>query len=172
MDLCDESLLTAFGPYGRNKVIQNLIGGSLTVTKDGQQILDCYLSDPTLKKSLQSILIRACSAVSRDSGDGSMASLIIVNSLMRVLQNSMLMSSNQTANRTFQLKAIENIILTVESQRLYINQYMLNSSVWQSTSDRTESNNLYLFIRGFWGSILQPATNSATASFIGAILVR
>ena len=152
-------------------MIENLIGGSLTVTKDGQQIIDCYLSDPARKKSLQSIVVRACSTVSSDSGDGSMASLIVVNSLMQLLQKSMLISSNPTANRIFQLKAIENIILTMESKRHCINQYMLDVSVWQSVSYRTESNNLYLFIRGFWGSILQPATNSATASFIGAILV-
>ena len=172
MDLCDEGLMTAFGPFGRVKVIENLIGGSLTVSKDGQQIIDCYLSDPTHKKSLQSIVVRACSTVSSDSGDGSMASLIVVNSLMRLLQKSMLISSNPNVNRIFQLKAIENIILTVESKRLCISQFMLNVSVWQSVSYRTESNNLYLFIRGFWGSILQPATNSATATLIGAILVR
>jgi TCP-1/cpn60 chaperonin family len=171
MDLCDEGLISAFGPFGRMKVIENLIGGSLTVTKDGQQIIDCYLSDPTHKKSLQSIVVRACSTVSSESGDGSMASLIVVNSLMRLLQRSML-SSNPNANRIFQLKAIENIILTMESKRLCINQYMLDASVWQSVSYQAESNNLYLFLRGFWGSILQPATNSATASFLGAILVR
>ena len=170
MDLCDEGLMTAFGPFGRTKAIENLIGGSLTVTKDGQQIIDCYLSDPAHKKSLQSIVVRACSTLSSDSGDGSMASLIVVNSLMRLLQKSGL-SSNPTANRIFQLKAVENIILTMESKRLSIDQYMLDASVWQSVSPRNDSSNLYSYIRGFWGSILQPATNSATASFMGAILV-
>ena len=173
----DPENYSSFGPFGRSKVIQNLHGGSLIVTKDGQQILESYLSDPRANDPLQRAVINMCCSISKEYGDGSTSALVMVSNIIREMNRSSSKYSNARTDRILLIKAIETIYSIVETYRHEIRQIMIASSIWQlsaeSKSNRdNEINGTAVFLRGFWGTILQPATNSAMASNIGDILVQ
>ena len=173
----DPENYSSFGPFGRSKVIQNLHGGSLIVTKDGQQILESYLSDPRANDPLQRAVINMCCSISKEYGDGSTSALVMVSNIIREMNRSSSKYSNARTDRILLIKAIETIYSIVEMYRHEIRQIMIASSIWQlsaeSKSNRdNEINDTSAFLRGFWGTILQPATNSAMASNIGDILVQ
>jgi TCP-1/cpn60 chaperonin family len=173
----DPENYSSFGPFGRSKVIQNLHGGSLIVTKDGQQILESYLSDPRANDPLQRAVINMCCSISKEYGDGSTSALVMVSNIIREMNRSSSKYSNARTDRILLIKAIETIYSIVEKYRHEIREIMIASSIWQlsaeSKSNRdNEINDTAVFLRGFWGTILQPATNSAMASNIGDILVQ
>ena len=151
-------------------MIRNQLAGSLIVTKDGRQLLESYLSDPSHQDPLRSILIKMCCSISADYGDGSLSAVVIMSQVLRYLTTSKL-----AEHRILFLNALETIIYTVEMQKDYIAEYMIDKSVW-STCDESESEDdcqdLSDHVRGLWGSILYPATNSATAASILSLLVR
>jgi chaperonin GroEL (HSP60 family) len=172
----DAENFSSFGPFGRSKVIQNLHGGSLIVTKDGQQILESYLSDPQASDPLQTTLINMCCSISKECGDGSTSALVMVSNIIREMSRSSSKYSNAGTDRILLLKAIETIHSIIEIYRQQIRKIMIASSIWQLSAEsknkgENEVNDTSDFLRGFWGTILQPATNSATASNIGDILV-
>jgi TCP-1/cpn60 chaperonin family len=172
----DAANFSSFGPFGRSKVIQNIHGGSLIVTKDGQQILESYLSDPQASDPLQRTLINMCCSISKEYGDGSTSALVMVSNIIREMSRSSSKYSNAGTDRILLLKAIESIHSIIEIYRHQIRNTMIASSIWQLSAEsknkgENEVNDTANFLRGFWGTILQPATNSATASNIGDILV-
>lgn len=173
----DPENFSSFGPFGRSKVIQNLHGGSLIVTKDGQQILESYLSDPKADDSLQRTVINMCCSISKEYGDGSTSALVMVSNIIREMGRSSSKYSIAQTDRILLVTAIETIHSVIEKYRHQIRQVMIESSIWQLSAECTNKGgnkigDTALFLRGFWGAILQPATNSATASYIGDILVQ
>lgn len=158
---------TSFGPMGRSKVISNPVAGSLVITKDGQQLLQCLLSNPELQDPLERILISMCCNVTKEYGDGSMSALIIMRMMSRSLGASKL-----SQHRLHFLHALEVIIHAVEMNKSLITQHMVDHSVWRSTDTAGDlSKDFSDHIKGLWVSILLPATNSATASNIATLLV-
>lgn len=168
----DLDAYSSFGPSGRSKVVENLLGGSLIVTKDGQQIIDCYLSDPRCQDILQKKLIEMCCSVSKKHGDGSLAAVVIMSYAIRELNKYSLERSSPSTQRILLLRAVEIVFSSAELLKLHICQHMISCSVWQLTAqDESDHSVISRYVRGLWGSILQPATNSITALNIGNILV-
>ena len=172
----DPENFSSFGPFGRSKVIQNLHGGSLIVTKDGQQIVESYLSDSSTNNPLQKKLVSMCCCISKEYGDGSTSALVMVSNIIQEMMKSSMTYSNAGASRILLLKAIETIHSVIEIYRVEMNQCMIASSIWQLSTENGNkvenvSDDAAHFVRGFWGTLLQAATNSATASIIGNILV-
>jgi TCP-1/cpn60 chaperonin family len=172
----DAENFSSFGPFGRSKVIQNLHGGSLVVTKDGQQILESYLSDPHASDPLQRTVINMCCSISKEYGDGSTSGLVMVSNIIREMSRSSSKYSNADTDRILLLKAIETIHSIIDAYRHEIRRMMIAFSIWHLSAESKykgehEVDDTAVFLRGFWGTILQPATNSATASNIGDILV-
>ena len=163
----ETEIRTSFGPMGRSKVVRNQVAGSLILTKDGQQLLQCYLSDPKLQDPLEKALITMCCGVAKEYGDGSMSALVIMSTISKSLNISV-----PSRNRLHILNAVEVIIHAVEMHKKLIAQYMIDHSVWHSTNSDDDLSKVQDHIRGLWGSILLPATNIATASNIIALLVR
>ena len=159
---------TSFGPLGRSKVIRNQVAGSLLVTKDGRQLLESYLSNPGRQDPLEDVLIKMCCSVAVDYGDGSMSAFVIMSLLLKHLTTSGL-----AEHRFLFLNALELVIHTVDVHKDDITKYMIDKSVWHATSETNDDNADFSdHIRGLWGCILYPATNSATAASIGSLLVR
>ena len=158
---------SSFGPQGRSKVIRSQLGGSLIVTKDGQQLLDCYLSDPKNLDCLQKLLIKMCCRISKEHGDGSMSALIIMSLIMRSLS-----SIKSIEHRILHLNAVEAAIHAVEMNKTIIIQHMIEKSVWFAAAQNDVDDGDHSDrIRGLWGSILHPATNASIAANIGTLLV-
>ena len=169
-------IFSSFGPLGRSKVIENVHGGSRVVTKDGQQILECCLSDPRAQNSLQRTLLKMCCSVSEEYGDGSLTTLMIASHIIARLGILAGGDSNSCIQWVLLLQALETICSAVEALKVDINTHMIDSQIWQSssvdesaTSTSTMSTSGYL--KGLWGTILQPATNTATAAKIEDIIV-
>lgn len=171
-DTNSTNLCTSFGPSGRSKVIRNEIGGSLIVTKDGQQLLECYISNPLIEDKLTICLLNMCCNVSKHYGDGSMSTLIIMNQMINSFINSSEKSVNKNSNRILLLNALEILIHTIKTSKNTIINHMIDKSIWTSTTE-TEFNTEIITqqIIGFWNTILLPATNAATAVNLSAILV-
>ena len=168
-------IFSSFGPLGRSKVIENVYGGSRIVTKDGQQMLECCLSDPLLKNPLQRTLLKMCCNVSGEYGDGSLATLLIASHIIERLDILAKGDSSSCAQWVLLLKAVETICSAVEQLRSGINKHMVDSQIWQrSNGDEFETSKMHTsgFLKGLWGTILQPATNTATAAKIENIIVR
>lgn len=167
-------IFSSFGPLGRSKVIENVYGGSRVVTKDGQQILECCLSDPRSQNSLQRTLLKMCCSVSEEHGDGSLTTLMITSHIIARLDILAKGNSNTCIQWVLLLKAFETISSAIEALRFEINKHMIDSQVWQSSDgDEFATSTMHTtgFLRGLWGTILQPATNTATASKIEDIIV-
>ena len=163
----ETEIRTSFGPMGRSKVVRNQVAGSLILTKDGQQLLQCYISNPKIEDPLEKALITMCCGVAKEYGDGSMSALVIMGVISKSLN-----ISRVSLHRPHLLNAVEVIIHAVEMHKKLIAQHMIDHSVWHSTNSDGDLSKVPDHIRGLWGSILLPATNVATASNITALLVR
>ena len=157
---------TSFGPLGRSKVIRNQVAGSLLVTRDGRQLLESYLSDPSRQDPLEDVLIKMCCSVAVDYGDGSMSAFVIMSLLLKHLTTSGL-----AQHRFLFLNALELVIHAVDVHKEHITKHMVDKSVWHASSETDDNADFFDHIRGLWGCILYPATNSATAASIGSLLV-
>lgn len=169
-------IFSSFGPLGRSKVIENVHGGSRVVTKDGQQILECCLSDPRSQDSLQRTLLKMCCSVSEEYGDGSSTTLMIASHIIARLGTLAGGDSNSCIQWVLLLQALETICSIVEALEVDINQHMIHSQIWQSSrvdesTTSTSTMNVSGYLTGLWGTILQPATNTATAAKIEDIIV-
>ena len=110
----DIDIFSSFGPLGRSKVIENVHGGSRVVTKDGQQILDCCLSDPRSQNYLQRTLLKMCCSVSEEYGDGSLTTLLIASHIISRLGILAKGDSNLCSQWVLLLKAVETICSAVD----------------------------------------------------------
>lgn len=169
-------IFSSFGPLGRSKVVENVHGGSRVVTKDGQQILECCLSDPRSQNSLQRTLLKMCCSVSEEYGDGSLTTLMIASHIIARLGILAGEDSNSCIQWVLLLQALETICSTFEALKVDINKHMIDSQIWQSSSvdesaTSTSIMNTSGYLKGLWGTILQPATNTATAAKIEDIIV-
>ena len=109
-----------------------------------------------------------CCSVAVDYGDGSMSAFVIMSLLIKHLTTSGL-----AQHRFLFLNALELVIHTVDVHKEHITKYMIDKSVWHASSESDDDNEDFSdHIRGLWGCILYPATNSATAASIGSLLVR
>jgi chaperonin GroEL (HSP60 family) len=169
-------IFSSFGPLGRSKVIENVHGGSRFITKDGQQILECCLSDPRSQNSLQRTLIKMCCSVSEEYGDGSLTTLMIASHIIEKLGILAEEDSNSCIQWVLLLQALETICSAVEALKVDINTHMTDSQIWTNSNEDESATSTSIintsgYLKGLWGTILQPASNTATAAKIENVIV-
>jgi chaperonin GroEL (HSP60 family) len=169
-------IFSSFGPSGRSKVIENVHGGSRVVTKDGQQILECCLSDPRSQNSLHRTLLKMCCSVSEEYGDGSLTTLMIASHIVARLGTLAGGDSNSCIQWVLLLQALETICSTIEALKVDINTHMTDSQIWTNSNEDESATSTSImktsgYLKGLWGTILQPATNTATAAKIEDVIV-
>jgi chaperonin GroEL (HSP60 family) len=163
---------SSFGPFGRCKIVRNQLGGSLIITKDGQQLLECILSNPSHNDTLQHALIQKCCSVSTCHGDGTMSALIIISHIVHELTTILTNRSKPITQRILLLNALEVLMQVSKSQEALINQHMINASIWCESSKNLCEEVVFLQqIKALWMGILLPATNANTATNLLNILV-
>ncbi len=162
MDNVRRNLATCFGPHGRKKVVQNLSGGAVVVTKDGQQLLDC--SQSSMTSIFDKLLIKICSAVSTRCGDGSLRTLFIMSDVLRVI----IESTSTLKSRIQWLAALETIAHTIQEMKGQITQQMLANNIWWTSSSCSMSTD----VLGLWSNVMLPGCNSAMTSNLLQLLVR
>lgn len=168
----DVDVLTSFGPFGRSKIVRNQLGGSLIVTKDGQQLLECILSNPSHHDPFQHILIQKCCSVSTSHGDGTVSALIIMSHIVHELTTILTNVSKPMAQRIILLNALEALIHVIKSEKGLIIEHMIINSIWCGNSKSIFEEGVILQqIKALWMGILLPATNANTAANMLNILV-
>jgi chaperonin GroEL (HSP60 family) len=124
----------SFGPQGRSKIVRNQSGGSFVVTKDGQQLLDCYCTDPEHRAPLEHALIKMCCSVSKEYGDGSMSTLLTMTSVIRAFSATS-SESSVGANRIVLLNALKIVMHAVNMHKEMITKFMTETSIWLSAGE-------------------------------------
>ena len=156
------NLSACFGPHGRNKVVQNLSGGAVVVTKDGQQLLECQQSSTT--SIFENSLLKLCSNVSSRCGDGSLRTMFIMSDVLR----SIIESTRTLKIRIQWLAALETVAHTVQAMKYHVTQQMLANSVWWTSTNYSISSD----ILGLWSNVMLPGCNSAMTCNLVQLLVR
>ena len=158
------SLWSSYGPHGRSKLVRST--GTVFITRDGEQMLE-HLSESQGSNSesiMRRMLLRACMGVSRRQGDGSLGTLVVLDSLLRDWANpsgtggvsDTEETSMQHGERVRCIMALNAMSFVVHHSEREIAQMMVGSGLWIRLNE-------VKWVRGLWMALLVPALNARSA---------